>query len=297
MGALRDIGTGLAGLLPFGFGAATAAAGLSGAVKPIGYLLGAGFALWFAVSLGKRVPLGVWMHRVAGVLAVLTLVMAPSVARYTKYVDSDASINGSFGVRQTLDNLRRGGKLNFNTGIPKFDALTNRAVEVITSSLGLNAYRQDTTFPVGDPSLLLPPERHYILSEDYAPNPVHAFWLLSLSRQPLSGAQTGNHATTLLFGFLVDRNRHTCFRNPLGSVANQVPVARFRSRRACCRGSLAPAMGVFEKDRRIFSDYGLDCPARASAQRDTAAHLVPQSAVLPHAALRRARVRQSALAA
>jgi hypothetical protein len=46
--------------------AATAAAGLSGAVKPIGYFLGAGFALWFAVSLSKRVALGVWMHRDPG---------------------------------------------------------------------------------------------------------------------------------------------------------------------------------------------------------------------------------------
>jgi hypothetical protein len=158
--------------------AAAAAAGLSGAAKPTGYLLGAGFALWFAISLSKRVVLGVWILRVAVVLAVLTLVMAPSVARYVAgYGDQhEISINASFGVRQTLYNLIRSAKLNFNTGLPKVDALTNHAVEEVTSSLGLTAYRHDTSFP--GPESWTPPVGRQILHEDFGPNLFHGILVL-----------------------------------------------------------------------------------------------------------------------
>jgi len=162
--------------------AATAAAGLSGIAKPIGYLLGAGFALWFAVSLSRRVVLEIWMSRVAGALVVLTLVMAPSAVRYAAAhgaTQSDLAkyaTNGSFGVRQTLDNLIRDGMLNFNTGISKVDAFTNRAVESITHRLGLDVYREDTSEP--EHPFSMPPGGLYLFHEDHAPNLLHSILVI-----------------------------------------------------------------------------------------------------------------------
>src|SRR5262249_60243372 len=98
--------------------AAPAGAGLSGLAKPIGYLIGSGFALWFGICLSRRVALAEWFSRVAGVVVVLALVMAPFATRYIAAggTQSDLSkyiTNGSFGVKQTLDNFIRDAMLTF----------------------------------------------------------------------------------------------------------------------------------------------------------------------------------------
>jgi hypothetical protein len=162
--------------------AAVAAVGLSGIVKPVGYLLGSGFALWFAIGLSTRVALGTWIMRAAGVLAVLALVMGPSASRYISAhagAQSDLAklaANGSFGIRQTLDNLVRDSMLNFNTGIPQIDELTNRVVEATTSRLGLDIYREDTSEP-GHP-VSMPPIGIYIFHEENGPNLIHSILLI-----------------------------------------------------------------------------------------------------------------------
>src|SRR5262249_12050367 len=93
--------------------AAAAAVGLSGMAKPIGFLFGAGFAVWFAIGLSRRVALLAWLGRVAGVALVLALAIAPFASRYlatrqgtTRSVET-ALVNGHFRVRPTVDNLFR----------------------------------------------------------------------------------------------------------------------------------------------------------------------------------------------
>jgi len=161
--------------------AATAAAALSGIAKPIGYLIGSGFALWFGICLSRRVALAEWFSRVAGVVVVLALVMAPFATRYIGAggTQSDLSkyiTNGSFGVKQTLDNFIRDAMLNFNTGIPQIDTFTNGAIETITSRMGLDTYRQDTS-ELGHP-FSRPPVGFLIFHEDHSPNPVHSILVI-----------------------------------------------------------------------------------------------------------------------
>ena len=162
--------------------AAAAAVGLSGMVKPIGFLIGSGFALWFAIGLSGRVPLRAWLSRAAGVAAVLGLVMGPFASRYIAGRDAaqsnfaSSAINGTFGARQTLDNLLRHGFSNLVTGIPQIDAFASRAGESIASSLSLDSYRQDTSVPgqaIGPPPIGL-----YVFHEDNGPNPIHSILVL-----------------------------------------------------------------------------------------------------------------------
>jgi hypothetical protein len=50
-------------------------------VKPIGYLIGWGFALWFAISLTRRVALDDWLSRVAGAVVGAVVVLVLITAR------------------------------------------------------------------------------------------------------------------------------------------------------------------------------------------------------------------------
>ena len=162
--------------------AAAWAAALSGIVKPTGYISGFGFAIWFAFVLSRGVDFRTSISRAAGVTLVLILVMGPPASRYlvahhgmqTRL--SQTSTNGSFGIRQTLDNLIRNGMLNFNVGIPAIDRLSNRAAEVLTSDLGLDTYRQETSFGTFVSSV--PPVGLYIFHEDFGPNSVHSLFLI-----------------------------------------------------------------------------------------------------------------------
>lgn len=157
---------------------AVAAVGLSGLVKPIGYLLGVGFALWFALSLSRRVSFKKWVERTVTVLATLLIINFSFGYRYITAhgeLQSDLgqhALNGSFGLAQTVDNLLRDAMLNFNTGVPSVDAATNRQLEKFTSFIGVDKHREDTT-EKGNP-FSSPPRGFYIFHEDIVPNPVHA---------------------------------------------------------------------------------------------------------------------------
>jgi hypothetical protein len=155
--------------------AATAAMALSGMTKPIGFVFGFGFAVWFAIALSWRAPLLTWLGRVAGVAVVLAVVIAPFTLRYrvghepsSAFVS--ATVNGSFGVTQTLDNLLRHGFSNLMIGVPQVDERTYGVGESIASALGLDVHRQDTTVPgqtFGQTPGL------YAFSHDNGPNPFH----------------------------------------------------------------------------------------------------------------------------
>src|SRR5579862_505059 len=94
--------------------AAAAAIGLSGVAKPTGWLLGAGFALWFAIGLSRRVSILTWLTRAVAVAAVLGLIAGPFASRYLAAragglggfgLGDFARINGSVGIRATLGHL------------------------------------------------------------------------------------------------------------------------------------------------------------------------------------------------
>jgi hypothetical protein len=161
--------------------AAALAAALSGIVKPTGYIAGFGFAVWFAFELSRGVGLQTWIGRAVGVALALVLVMGPPASRYlaahrgVQTQLSKTSTSGSFGIKQTLDNLIRNGMLNFNVGIPDIDGLSNRAAEMVTSDLGLDTYRQDTSY--GSFVGTAPPIGLYIFHEDFGPNSVHSLLL------------------------------------------------------------------------------------------------------------------------
>ncbi len=162
--------------------AAACAAALSGIVKPTGYISGFGFAVWFAFELSRGVDFRTLVSRAAGVTLVLILVMGPPASRFLEAHQgmqsrlSQDSINGSFGIRQTLDNLIRNGMLNFNVGIPEIDRRSNQAVEALASNLGLDTYRQQTSYGhfVGS----APPVGLYVFHEDFGPNSVHSLFLI-----------------------------------------------------------------------------------------------------------------------
>jgi hypothetical protein len=163
---------------PFGLVVAVAAAaGLSGMAKPIGFLFGSGFALWFAIAQIWCSTPRAWVSRAGGVAIVLILIVGPFTARYLSGHDQaqseveNAFVNKSFGVTQTLDNLIRHGVSNLVTGIPQLDAFTYRLSQSITSGLALDSRRDDTTVP-SQPSYT-PPIGVYVFHEDNGPNPVH----------------------------------------------------------------------------------------------------------------------------
>jgi hypothetical protein len=160
--------------------AAACAAALSGIVKPTGYISGFGFAIWFAFKLSRGVDFRTFIGRAAGVTLVLFLVMVPPASRYLAADHGmqvqETVISGSFGIRQTLDNLIRNGMLNFNVGISDIDRLSNRAAEVVASGLGLDTYRRDISFKNFITSK--PPEGLYIFHEDFGPNSVHSLLLI-----------------------------------------------------------------------------------------------------------------------
>jgi hypothetical protein len=158
--------------------AAAAAFGLSGMAKPIGFLFGAGFAVWFAIGLSRRVALLTWLSRAAGVALVLALAIAPFASRYLATRSQEANMfNGSFGVRQTGDNLFRYFAANVVTGLPPIDALASRAAQSVTSALSLDISRLDTTWQVKHPPSQ-PPAKLNIFHEDNSPNLFHTIVIL-----------------------------------------------------------------------------------------------------------------------
>jgi hypothetical protein len=157
--------------------ASAAAIGLSGMAKPIGFLFGAGFAVWFAIGLSRRVALLAWLGRAAGVALVLALVIAPFASRYLATSHEVIMVNGSFGVRQTADNLFRHVVANLVTGVPPIDAVTSRAAQSTATALSLDTYRLDTTAPVKHP-LTQPPVGLNIFHEDGSQNLFHTILIL-----------------------------------------------------------------------------------------------------------------------
>ena len=155
--------------------AATAGA-LSGMAKPTGYLIGAGFALWFSIALARRIAFRLLAKWATAICIIFAIIIGPFVTRNVMTygsIQSDISKitgNGSFGIKQTLDNLTLNIALNLATGILTIDSLTAAATSKITSVLGLDEHRTDTTHYEMKFSL---PSGSLVRHKDLGPNPVH----------------------------------------------------------------------------------------------------------------------------
>jgi hypothetical protein len=91
-------------------------------------------------------------------------------------------INGSFGVRQTADNLFLHVVSNLRTGVGRIDAIKSRAAQSVATALSLDTYRLDTTSGryttgPGEPAAE-PPGGLFIFHEDNAPNLFHTILIL-----------------------------------------------------------------------------------------------------------------------
>ena len=162
--------------------AAVAALALSGLAKPIAYPIGAGFTLWFAFLLSRRVTLRMWLARAAGSVLVVCAIILPFATREIAAGGAGrndlekSAINGSFGIRQTFDVLGLHVTSNLATGVPPIDALTQRAGSSVVAFLGLDRDRSDTIVPAQPPQE--PTLGLYMFHEDNGPNPIQTVLVL-----------------------------------------------------------------------------------------------------------------------
>lgn len=162
---------------------AIAAALLSGLVKPIGYLLGCGFALWFTIEIARRVKFRqlIWLFAIVIVQAAVLVgpYAARNLASYGSLQSDLFKHNrlGSFGVQQTIDIAILNATLNFRTGNAEVDDfIYYDIVEPIASTFGFDRFRNDTL----ERGSKLP---HYLsweslLNEDFGPSLLHFIALL-----------------------------------------------------------------------------------------------------------------------
>lgn len=187
-----------------------AVAGLmTGLTKPIGFMLGAGFAVWFAFAFSRGVKIGGWLNRIAGIAIVTVIVMGPFLARLTagRAPNSESMhFSASFGIRPTLDTLIRHGVSNVALGIPEIDRPVLAIVESATRHLGLQAWRADTSDP--EYPTYTPPEGLLVLHEDLGPNPLHTILLalalaVALRRLPVRPARQSIYLLAWLGGIAI----------------------------------------------------------------------------------------------
>jgi hypothetical protein len=159
---------------------AAAAGVMTGLVKPIGFMLGTGFAMWFAVALSRGISLGIWTRRLAAIAVVSAILVGPFAARFVGGAKTDdlesLHFSSSFGVKQALDTLIRHGLSNLATGIPDIDGPVIKMTESVTFRLGLQTHRADTSDPLRP--VYIAPEGLNIYHEDFGPNQVHMLALV-----------------------------------------------------------------------------------------------------------------------
>jgi hypothetical protein len=155
---------------------AMAAIALGGTAKVVAYQVTAGFGIWFATAMVRKLRP---VQTVALVVAALAIIGTISVTMFVRNIATygvagpgTASVLTS-GVRpaEILDNALLGTVTNFSTGYPEIDAAVIDLVNKVTSALGLNAYRlPGSKFELSG--------FFYLLHEDLAPNAAHALIII-----------------------------------------------------------------------------------------------------------------------
>jgi hypothetical protein len=188
-----------------------ATAGLmTGLTKPIGFMLGVGFAAWFAVELRRGVSIGTWLQRMIAIALVAAALVAPFGTRLMRGIDAtnydSMHFSSSFGVRPTVDTLIRHVLSNLALGIAEIDKPLVRVVESATRSLGLQTWRVDTSDPIYP--VYTPPDGLLVLHEDLGPNPLHTVLLVvalgcAVLAIPAASAKQSIYLIAWLVGILV----------------------------------------------------------------------------------------------
>lgn len=155
------------------------AGALAGLAKPIAFMLGCGFAVWFAIGLARDARPSAWLTRLVAAVAVLAVVAGPFATRFaTNDVPSPSDnieLPTSFGPAQMLDTLIRHVASDLVIGLPAVDIITMHAANSLTAHLRLQGHRAGTT-ELRAP--YAPPAGIWVLHEDFGPNPVHAALLI-----------------------------------------------------------------------------------------------------------------------
>ncbi|MBV8835503.1 MAG: hypothetical protein JO000_03110 [Alphaproteobacteria bacterium] len=194
--------------LIFVLGAAVAGL-MTGLTKPIGFMLGAGFAVWFAFAFSRGITPGSWLRRMVGIAILTAVIMGPFLGRLMagRAPDSESMhFSASFGLRPTLDTMIRHGVSNIALGIPEIDKPVLAIAESATRHLGLQAWRADTSDP--EYPTYTPPEGLLVLHEDLGPNPLHTILLalalaVALWRLPVRPARQSIYLLAWLGGFVI----------------------------------------------------------------------------------------------
>jgi hypothetical protein len=192
---------------------ATAGSGaLAGIVKPVAYLSGGGFALWFLLFRFRHGAFRDNAFHALIVMMILAITAGPWAARnISTYgsVNTDLSLitnNKSHGIRQTLDNFILNVSLNLITGNEKIDRFIRAAILKSTSILGLNTHRNETVYFFSD---VTDPNSCCVLLEDYGPSPLHcvlaiaAFLLLFRNMKGSDHRRRLQYGIAALFGFIL----------------------------------------------------------------------------------------------
>lgn len=160
---------------------AVTAIALSGLVKPSSFLIGAGFAIWFTISIARKIPPAKLGLLIAGTVIVFTIVLGPYMLRNGIHSRAQSNIaaniaNASMGISQTLIVLILNIASNLSTDVlPLNDAVYNATVH-LCSFLGMKEYAAHIIFPGQTFSL---PKELSLYHEDTAPNPIHTIFVIA----------------------------------------------------------------------------------------------------------------------
>lgn len=166
---------------PLGLVAAAGCAGaLAGLTKPIAFMLGAGFALWFAIGLARQASWWTRFARLATAMAVLAAIVGPFAGRLLDSPSLAAvetlELPTSFGVPQTLDTFMRHVVSNLATGVPPLDRAVVALSDKVAAPLGFLTHRADATD--AEHPVYRPPRGLFIYHENTAPNQLHALLVI-----------------------------------------------------------------------------------------------------------------------
>jgi hypothetical protein len=156
---------------------AMAAIALGGTAKAVAYQVTAGFGIWFAIAMVRKIRPVQTIALIVAAVAIIGTISVPmfirNVATYGVVGPGTAAIlTGGVRPTQIVDNAILNTAMNFATAYPGIDTAIVNAVNKVTSTLGLDGYRvTGTKFELSG--------FYYLLHEDLAPNPAHALIIIS----------------------------------------------------------------------------------------------------------------------
>lgn len=168
---------------------AITAIALGGTAKVVAYLVTAGFGIWFAIAMVRRLRPAQTLVSVVAALAIVGAISVPMFVRNIATYGAAGPGTGAIltgGVRpgQILDNAILSTATNLTTGYPKIDTAVVDLVNAFTSALGLDAYRlTGTRFAIGG--------YYFLLHEDLASNPAHTLIIIGAFLALLAGSIRG----------------------------------------------------------------------------------------------------------